>query len=220
MNSASESPRCVACQKLESALPNPLKRCAQCKSTFYCSRQCQKDDWKAHKTHCNQANDAKPSTTSNSPDSAQRLENLFKLFAQSGLTGDTNDIFTAPNKPGYLCRLPEREVYAAIIDSYRLRIEDEYVFTGEASGLYAHEDPLPDFRRYLAKVEKCGNILPAWWNRTKRHMCERQATSASERSDINCTVKKSDIMEHYKDRLMPMRLRMIAEMATGKHLGL
>lgn len=30
--------RCDKCQKLQSELPNPLKRCAKCQSGHYCSR--------------------------------------------------------------------------------------------------------------------------------------------------------------------------------------
>jgi hypothetical protein len=33
-----------------------LRRCAKCKSTKYCSKQCQIDDWKTHKKECMQKN--------------------------------------------------------------------------------------------------------------------------------------------------------------------
>lgn len=29
-----------------------LKRCSQCKRTYYCSSECQKADWKSHKSVC------------------------------------------------------------------------------------------------------------------------------------------------------------------------
>ena len=29
-----------------------LKRCSRCKAVWYCSRNCQKDAWKTHKTRC------------------------------------------------------------------------------------------------------------------------------------------------------------------------
>ena len=144
---------------------------------------------------------------------------MFKIFTFSGRTSDTGNLFDSPGKPGFLSRLSEHDAFAAIIDSYRLRIEDEYTFQGDAGGLYADEDPLPDFKRFLNEVEKCDDILPSWWNKTKRDDCIRLALRGSEWSNINCAVEKSDIIEHYKDSLMPMRLRMLAQRATGTKVG-
>lgn len=38
---------CAACGRIES-----LKLCAQCHGPHYCSRECQKKDWRRHKTEC------------------------------------------------------------------------------------------------------------------------------------------------------------------------
>eukprot|EP00580_Thalassiosira_gravida_P009865 CAMPEP_0201647910 /NCGR_PEP_ID=MMETSP0493-20130528/36658_1 /ASSEMBLY_ACC=CAM_ASM_000838 /TAXON_ID=420259 /ORGANISM="Thalassiosira gravida, Strain GMp14c1" /LENGTH=147 /DNA_ID=CAMNT_0048123429 /DNA_START=30 /DNA_END=473 /DNA_ORIENTATION=- len=38
--------KCAVCQK------PALKRCNQCKSIWYCSRNCQVSDWKSHKAQC------------------------------------------------------------------------------------------------------------------------------------------------------------------------
>ena len=45
---------CYICKKLGSG-PNedkPLKSCSQCHNIFYCSQECQKQDWKRHKVEC------------------------------------------------------------------------------------------------------------------------------------------------------------------------
>lgn len=221
-SSSTENRVCNACKKLESTLPGVLKRCAKCQTTLYCSRDCQKADWKSHKKDCSRNQDARSSPASSEashPDS-QRMENMFRIFASGTPTSDNWNIFNTPNKPGYLARLSEAKAFAAIIDSYRLRKDDEYTFNGETSGLYNQENPLPDFRHFLTQVEACGDVLPPWWNREKRRACERLALSDNW-CNINCAVEKSDIIEHYGgDRLMPMRLRMLAERATGSHLGL
>lgn len=48
-----ESPRqCTKCAKPETSLSIPLKWCAKCKGSFYCSRECQQQDWKVHKKIC------------------------------------------------------------------------------------------------------------------------------------------------------------------------
>ncbi|KAF7305519.1 MYND-type domain-containing protein [Mycena chlorophos] len=34
--------------------PTPMQRCSTCKRVFYCSPECQRDDWSAHKAECKQ----------------------------------------------------------------------------------------------------------------------------------------------------------------------
>eukprot|EP01083_Nonionella_stella_P053533 141578_1 len=46
------------CKKsLDMKQKSKLKKCRQCESAFYCSKQCQKRDWKTHKEICNQSKD-------------------------------------------------------------------------------------------------------------------------------------------------------------------
>ena len=42
----------VSCNKLRISTPNGLKKCVNCKCVRYCSRKCQKIDWKNHKEIC------------------------------------------------------------------------------------------------------------------------------------------------------------------------
>ena len=46
-------PSCAVCDKSDL----PLKKCSQCSSVFYCSVDCQKADWKSHKSNCVNAED-------------------------------------------------------------------------------------------------------------------------------------------------------------------
>lgn len=41
------------CQ-IEFLLPQDVKRCAGCQRVFYCSKSCQKDDWKMHRSDCSE----------------------------------------------------------------------------------------------------------------------------------------------------------------------
>ncbi|KAF1845543.1 SET domain-containing protein [Cucurbitaria berberidis CBS 394.84] len=41
---------CALCS--QSGLDSDLKRCARCLTTYYCSRECQRQHWKAHKAEC------------------------------------------------------------------------------------------------------------------------------------------------------------------------
>ena len=110
---------CATCKNDEKNLPTPLKHCAICKRTLYCSRECQTADWKAHKQRCGKA---------------------------------------------YLQPLPEKDVFAHLIDAYRLRIEDEYVMNGNVSerSLYGEGDPTRDFQRFLDRAEQRDLLLPNW----------------------------------------------------------
>lgn len=43
---------CDACGKSQALLSEKLKKCQGCKVTSYCSKNCQKKAWKAHKKFC------------------------------------------------------------------------------------------------------------------------------------------------------------------------
>ena len=120
-----------------------------------------------------------------------------------------------------LHQLPEKEAYTHLIDAYRLRIEDDYVFTGEVGydSLYGGGHPIKDFRRFLNKAEKRSGVLPSWWSATKRRECEKVAVDKKGWSCLAFAVEKSDIQEHYKDPMMPMQLRMLAEKVYGKRVA-
>ncbi|CAG8948710.1 hypothetical protein HYFRA_00001831 [Hymenoscyphus fraxineus] len=48
---AEKGPRCQVCEKLPT-MNNKLSLCQRCKLVHYCSRECQKIDWKEHKVVC------------------------------------------------------------------------------------------------------------------------------------------------------------------------
>jgi hypothetical protein len=70
------SPKCSVC----SATPptgNSLLKCGQCKSSWYCSKECQAADWKYHKQICKQFAEYIATTPRPSPD--HRLVLLFPV---------------------------------------------------------------------------------------------------------------------------------------------
>lgn len=141
--------------------------------------------------------------------------------APSTAQSSTRNPFDFLSDGKYLHTLSEKDALTALIDSYRLRVEDEYVFgVGISSeSLYGNSKcPLPHFQKYLDLAESRDGILPPWWTQKKRMQCEELAVDESQWSDIKYAVEKSDIMEHYDDPLMPMKLRMVAELIYGKTL--
>lgn len=56
----------------------------------------------------------------------------------------------------HLHQFSEKETFHQLIDCYRLRIEDDYVFSGDARGLYAGDNPgLPAVLEPCAEAQRC-----------------------------------------------------------------
>ncbi len=195
---------CAKCNKAQSELSIPLKRCAKCQSESYCSRGCQVADWKAHKKSCAATQQNKPKATTN-----------FDAMPK-----EAGDFFQDLAPDNYLHKFPEKEAYTQLIDCYRMRVEDDYKFAGDPRGLYNEEDPLPDFKEFLDLAEKRAGLLPKWWKREKRMACERLAVDSTQWSDINSAVEKVDVIKHYGDNVMPMKLRLLAEKIYGKKIDM
>ncbi|KAL3419753.1 hypothetical protein PVAG01_08251 [Phlyctema vagabunda] len=199
--------RCATCLKKESTLSEPLQRCAKCKTTRYCSRECQKEDWKTHKRTCHSASTADPRGST----SSQARHNPGSSAINSFLGG-------ADSLEG----LPEQAVYFRLIDCFRMRAEDEYTFAGNRIGVYAgSDDGLPDFQEFLDLAESRSGILPAWWNQQKRRECEQIAVRPMvgpnmAEGSINTATDKPDIQEHYGNSMMPMQLRVLGEKIYGR----
>ena len=43
---------CSTCKKSESEVGTTLLTCSRCKRVYYCSKTCQKNDWKRHRKEC------------------------------------------------------------------------------------------------------------------------------------------------------------------------
>jgi splicing suppressor protein 51 len=105
-----------------------------------------------------------------------------------------------------------------LIDTFRLRCDDDYTYGCHNHGIYGDDPPLPVFRDFLARVKAAG-MLPRWWNEEKEKECERMAME-DKNFNIKFAVEKSDIQEYYKNSLMPMTLRMVAENVYGGGYGM
>ncbi|KAK8230213.1 hypothetical protein BKA81DRAFT_61588 [Phyllosticta paracitricarpa] len=113
------------------------------------------------------------------------------------------------------CISPERArpVYQEYIDAYRLRVEDEYVFAGIATGIHnsSRQHPLKGFIKFLDHAEERG-VVPRWWTEDARRDCERQAWFGE---GVQHPLDKINVIEKYQDPLKPMELRILAERVYG-----
>ena len=195
---------CAKCHKTQA--DKPLKRCAKCQNQWYCNRDCQKADWKAHKAFC------ASSQQSNAHKTPQATTNFDAMPKVAG------DFFKGICPDNYLHQFSEKDAFRQLVDCYRMRVEDDYTFAGDTRGLYNDDDPLADFQEFLDLAETRSGILPSWWSDGKRWECEEKAMDTEEWSDLHSAVEKHDIIEHYGDNTMPMKLRLLAEKIYGKKI--
>ena len=109
----------------------------------------------------------------------------------------------------WLHKVPVPEAYMLLIDCYRLRMEDDYVFSGDCDmdSIYGGApNGYTGFRRFLKKAEKRKGLLPPWWSRNKAQECLTAGIRPNDEwGSLNCAVDKSDIIDHYSDSMIPMR---------------
>ncbi|KAG0208394.1 hypothetical protein BGX28_000612, partial [Mortierella sp. GBA30] len=187
-----------------------------------------KDHWKVHKKECASlaassipqpvssppTNPARPNTTA-CPSVTYSLDR-----AGSGSGNPPKNLSVAVEKPfhklqakTWLHGRSERDVYMLLIDCYRLKLEDDYKFEGDADidSIYGGcANSSVGFMRFLRLAEKRQGLLPSWWSQSKAEECLRQGMGGGWSSLAVC-IEKQDIIEHYEDSLMPMQLRMLGE---------
>ncbi|RDW93341.1 zinc finger MYND domain-containing protein [Aspergillus mulundensis] len=204
---AESDPACNTCAKKASDEVT-LKRCAKCKTQWYCSRECQKTDWKAHKKTC-----SKDASEANTGDNSRRTPKGLSAFIAKPL----HEL----DKETWLHNRPEEDVYKLLIDAYRLHLEDQYVFDGDADvdSIYGGQpDSRDGFHRFLRLAERKRGLLPSWWSPEKAKECLATGLRGGWSSLANA-VEKGDIIEHYGDHQMPMQMRMLSEQICGRGPG-
>ncbi|KAF5674931.1 MYND domain-containing protein [Fusarium heterosporum] len=205
---------CNTCKKNEPSVT--LRRCAKCSVTPYCSRECQKNDWKTHKKICSRQSSSS-STTGVFPEG-----NALNISPTKGLESGLPDPFTHLDRGTYLHNRPEKDVYRLLIDVYRLRADDMYNLEGEADedGLYGGApDGLRSFKRFLQKVAARKGLLPSWWTPEKQRECEEFGMGDSQWQDLKTSTSKQEVIDHYGDPRFPMQLRMLGEAVCGSAPG-
>lgn len=206
---ASITETCAACHKDQEQLARPLKDCAKCRRVQYCSRDCQKADWKSHKKTC-----AVGTTRSSaSPQSRFYVDKPFNAL-QNGT---------------WLRDRPERDVYQLLSDVFRMRREDKYKYEkfAERGSVYAGGSAASEIRNYRLFLDRVTEfdarkatdkrLLPSWWSPEALAECVNVATTDSD-AMVAFAVEKHDIQEFYKQDDMPMQLRMLGEALDGTQI--
>lgn len=112
----------------------------------------------------------------------------------------------------------EVKTYHLLIDTFRLRCDDDYTWGQHHHGIYGENPPLPVFDDFLVRAKRV-NVLPNWWNEVKEGQCKTIAMVDSY-FNIKFATEKSDVQEKWEDNLMPMKMRMAAENIYGGGYGM
>ena len=219
--------KCNGCSKDEVELGKTLKQCAKCGSARYCSRECQKTDWKEHKKVCssnagsraaNAAPGASNDTSADRPGPAR--EGQRQSSSNQSLDTTVEKPFTKLHEKTWLHDRSEKDVFKLLIDSYRMRMDDLYQFQEpEADSLYSGApNGQKGFRRFLRLVEAKPNLLPSWWSPAKNAECLEFGRADNDHG-LKFVIEKHDIQEYYGNNDMPMQLRMLAEGVYGSAIG-
>lgn len=95
---------------------------------------------------------------------------------------------TKMSEPCTVCK-KEADVYKLLIDTYRLRMEDQYTFEGEVDSdcIYGGAPgSLMGFRRFLKKAEAKSGLLPPWWSAQRSIECQYAGLTEDGWSLLTC----------------------------------
>ncbi|KAL8668530.1 MAG: hypothetical protein Q9168_006843 [Polycauliona sp. 1 TL-2023] len=188
-----ETAICFSCDK---SLQTPIRRCARCQSVRYCSPDCQRQHWRSHKLFCQKAG------SSDAADNAVLERTLHKLQRCSGV----------------LDWLGKEECCVELIDSYRLRAQEDHKLDGESHGIHSGEDPREDFAHFLDLAEQRVGLMPGWWSKSTRPDCETTAGDKAGRDwiDLFTPIEERDVIAHYNDLSKVLSLRELADKIYGR----
>jgi splicing suppressor protein 51 len=196
---------CARCQHnpINNSLGLTLLTCEKCKSVEYCSLSCQDADWSAHQImYC-----VNPGRIP--------LEQLAEPHLPSFLKTCLPNPFARLSKGLWLHDRHKVDVYALLIDSFRLRESDDYWYAGlkkKESTYNGKENSGSPFRLFLDLAETRG-LMPPWWSRKKRVECLDMGLDQSSDNfhDLCAMTRDIEILVIYESAIMLMQLRMFAE---------
>lgn len=149
-----ESKHCETCNNAQRNDGRALMTCAQCRAARYCPRECQKADWRTHKRMCAQIQGRhKKDGPSQSEPSTATFEESRKPAAELRPVKVPKPFHALENKT-YLYARSNEDVLRILFEAYRMRVKDEYKFTGEVKtdSLYSGKGSLPALRGFTKFV--------------------------------------------------------------------
>ncbi|KAL7900316.1 hypothetical protein HDV63DRAFT_402649 [Trichoderma sp. SZMC 28014] len=200
---------CARCQHnpVNNSQGLTLLTCENCLSVQYCSLGCQDADWSSHQyMYCM------------NPRSIP-FEQLAEPHYPSWLRTSLPNPFARLSKGLWLHDRHKVDVYALLIDSFRLRESDDYNYAGlrkKESAFNGKESSVSPFRLFLTLAENKG-LMPPWWSPKKRVECLDMGLDhcSDNFHDLFEMIREIEILVIYESAIMMMQLRMFAESVLG-----
>jgi mitochondrial splicing suppressor protein 51 len=123
--------------------------------------------------------------------------------------------FTKLHGGTWLHNRSEKDTFQLLIDAYRLRLDDDHIFSGGPHPQKATGET--GFRDFLRLTETRG-LLPRWWSTQTTNECVNFGKTEGDH-DLKKTVDKGTMAGYYGVLDFPMQLRMFAEKVYGSGPG-
>lgn len=151
-------------------------KCSVCGIARYCSKECQKADWKPrHKASCGK-------------DRGMALVDPVGMLGAIGAGGDG----------GWYAQKSRKRVYERLWMSFQFRTEDEYSFGGNLVGLYetaaselSNKNTSKQFQEYVQVFRRKNMLPPDWSVKDDKELLEKAE------GHIHFSLEKSDIIERF-----------------------
>jgi splicing suppressor protein 51 len=208
-----------------------LQYCSRCKAPtiLYCSRKCQVEDYDEHKKTCilnNKIFAFTGPTDDYVPRKQPEQDNQPDLLSRNkALEVTITKPFHYIRAGKWLRKRPEKDVFKLLIDVYRLRMDQTFIYGGIADndGLYGRGvDGRAGLRRFLGLLQSKRALLPKWWSPSSPTECVAFGSNIERFgflswSNLAVTICAEDVVEHYGDPSMPNQLRLFGEQVYGSN---
>ncbi|KAL5330198.1 hypothetical protein ACEPPN_003723 [Leptodophora sp. 'Broadleaf-Isolate-01'] len=198
------------CDKVEPKFGD-FKNCVKCKMAPYCSKECKKNDRKAHKKECPELDKKRMSMKRVIAEAEiQRMEDLGAKYVAIGKDMFIEDVIQ---------KYTDGEMMERYIDAFRLSRLDKLKERKERniqSGILGDKNPQLGFKKFLDSLEQRDEIYAPWLRIAgQRKACERLANLQHGWSNIHQPVTEAEIKDHYGGASHLAVLRGLAGIAHG-----
>ncbi|OAA37855.1 hypothetical protein NOR_06932 [Metarhizium rileyi] len=214
MDAASDMDRCEKCTKWWPG--QKLLRCNTCFTKTCLRCQCELAGGIGIHSHVNDC-----FAFPNNPGVA--LGPLFKpslaaVSPRQGLLQPIQKPFTALMEKAWIHDRPSEDTHRLLIDSYRLRLHDAFLFEGDTKPGTIYSgcvDSAANFVLYLQAAHGKG-LLPRWWTQDAFLQCREMGMADFHFHSLKQPLTQAMVVDYYQDATFPTQLRLFAEDVLGR----
>jgi splicing suppressor protein 51 len=216
-----------ACTTCGSSGRSILQPCCYCQTprVFYCSRMCRNNDWKNHRQQCwsgilsSRKVHFKGSLFNDDREKLKKSKDRSTRRARKGLIFQKPFPFEALEKDKWLSKRPRPDVYALLIDAFRLREDDEAESSNchQVYSIYGTADTSFSGLQNFLLIAQRNERLPSWWTTSDyARCCELGSRGRDSYHSVSRFLEAKDVDARYgAHERMPAQLRIFAWKVYG-----